>query len=80
MSEVDGGTHPDLKDTPLSQWDDPSTNVFDRFRISQRTHEMRIDMVSVERHTCSMRCAHSLADPIAPALRSAKKISLVSCL
>src|SRR2546426_11851605 len=57
VSEVDAGTHADLKDTPLGQWDDAPSNVFDRFRVSQYAYEIRIDMVFVERHTCSMRYA-----------------------
>ena len=53
------------QDIPLRQRDDAPPNVFDRFRISQRAYEMRIDMVFVERHT-----APSVAFlPLAPRAR-----------
>ena len=80
MSEVNARTHPDLKDTPLRPWDDALPNVFDRLRISQHAYEMRIDVVSVERHPCSMRRAHSLRTPLHQAVTLAKKISPTPCL
>ena len=55
MNEVHIRTHADLKDIPLRQRDDARRNVINRFRISQQAYEIRIDMVLVERPTCSMR-------------------------
>src|SRR5579864_1480444 len=61
MNEVNAGTHADLKDVSLRQRDDAPPNFIDRFRISQRAYEMRIDMVLVKRHTCPCLAFHPLA-------------------
>jgi hypothetical protein len=82
MNEIDAWTHADLKDVSLRQRDYTPANVNDRLRISQHTYEMRINMVFVKRHTCSMRSVSPTrpTSPLSPALTSAKKISLLACL
>ena len=57
MNEVHVRTHADLKDIPLRQRDDAQRMSSIGFGISQQAYEIRIDLVLVERHTCSMRGA-----------------------
>src|SRR6266571_5303400 len=50
VDEVDARAHADLQDPPPSQGDDSRPNLTDGLRIAQDSHEMRVDMISVERH------------------------------
>jgi hypothetical protein len=50
VGEINAVSRANLKDISTSQRNDLSTNVRDRLRISQHSHEFRVDMFSIERH------------------------------
>jgi hypothetical protein len=52
VHEVDAGTYADFEDCSLSQGDDSLANFLDGLRVAQHAYEMRVNMISVEGHSC----------------------------
>lgn len=59
--EVHARTYADFENCPFSQGNDPLANVAEGLWIAQHVHNMRVDVVSVERHDCH---TFTLPDPI----------------